>query len=104
MAEEKLLNIRDAAILLGVSEKEIIELAESGQIPAYKIGGVYLRFRRQQIEDFRRTFKQRYGTKGSAASKGSLREKIEDFLYFNDFYILSALLILLITMIIFKGY
>lgn len=43
MGEEKLWTVRDVSIFLGISEKEVIDLAESGAIPAYKIGGVYLR-------------------------------------------------------------
>ena len=103
MAEEKLLNIRDVAIILGVSEKEIIELAESGRIPAYKIGGVYLRFKRQQIDDFRKSLKH-HAAKGAPHAKHPFGERIEDFFYFNDFYILSILVILLIIVIIFNGY
>ena len=38
----KLLNIRDVAKYLNITEKEVIELAESGAIPAYKVGGVRL--------------------------------------------------------------
>ncbi len=103
MADEKLLNIRDASIILGISEKEIINLAETGQIPAYKIGGVYLRFKRQQIEEYRK----RLGLtlKRNLTSHNYLfKDKLNDFLYFNDFYILSAIIILLIIFIIFQGY
>lgn len=103
MADEKLLNIRDVAAILGISEKEVIDLAESGQIPAYKIGGVYLRFKRQQIEEYRK----RLGLtlKRNLTSHNYLfKDKLNDFLYFNDFYILSAIIILLIIFIIFQGY
>ncbi|MFH1128785.1 MAG: helix-turn-helix domain-containing protein [Candidatus Omnitrophota bacterium] len=103
MAEEKLLNIRDVAAILGISEKEVIDLAETGQIPAYKIGGVYLRFKRQQIEEYRK----RLGLtlKRNLTSHNYLfKDKLNDFLYFNDFYILSAIIILLIIFIIFQGY
>lgn len=103
MADEKLLNIRDVAAILGISEKEVIDLAETGQIPAYKIGGVYLRFKRQQIEEYRK----RLGLtlKRNLTSHNYLfKDKLNDFLYFNDFYILSAIIILLIIFIIFQGY
>lgn len=93
---EKLLTIRDTAMLLGVSEKEVMNLAESGQLPAYKVGGVYLRFKYDQVEQFKLT-------KGKEAQVFSLMERIRDFLYFNDFYILSALIIVFILSIIFRG-
>jgi len=105
MSEEKLLTVRDVAAILGISEKEVLDLSENGSIPAYKVGGVYLRFRSDQIEAFRRSFKAAGGSSRSKITgEYSLREKISDFFYFNDFYILSALLILLILLIIFRGY
>lgn len=103
MAEEKLLTIRDVSLLLGISEKEVIDLSESGAIPAYKIGGVYLRFKRQQIEEYRR--RVRPLTKKSGESQMYLfKDRVRDFLYFNDFYIVSALLIVAILFVIFRGF
>jgi len=103
MAEEKLLTIREVSILLGISEKEVIDLAEVGTIPAYKVGGVYLRFKKDQIEAYRHKNKATLH-KAFTAEKDSPGEWINDFLYFNDFYILSALLIIILLFIIFRGY
>ena len=100
MAEEKLLTVRDVSIILGVSEKEILDLAETGAIPTYKIGGVYLRFKRQEIEDFKKT-SQRH-SQSLPHEKYSRGERISDFFYFNDFYILSLLIIIIIIFIIFR--
>lgn len=103
MAEEKLLTIREVSLILGVSEKEVIDLAENGTIPAYKVGGVYLRFKQQQVEEYRRKVKPSL-QKHLNAEKYSLQDKISDFFYFNDFYILSVLIIVLVLLIIFRGY
>ncbi len=85
-----------------ISEKEVIELSESGKIPAYKIGGVYLRFKRQQIDEYQK--RNMPSAKKTVSSKNySLKDRVSDFLYFNDFYILSALIIILILFIIFQG-
>lgn len=102
MAEEKLLTIRDVSILLGITEKEVMDLAESGKLPAYKIGGMYLRFKPQQVDEFKRQLPQTAAVTGTIRS--TFAEKIGDFLYFNDFYILSAVLILLLLSVIIKGY
>ena len=103
MADEKLLTIREVSILLGISEKEVIELSENGIIPAYKIGGVYLRFKRQQIEDYRK--KIRLDSQKNAISENyNLKDRVSDFFYFNDFYILSVLLVILLLFVIFQGY
>ena len=102
MAEEKLLTIRDVSLMLSISEKEVIDLAESGKMPAYKVGGVYLRFKREQIEEFKKSLKPLI-YKTTPEEKYSFKDKVSDFLYFNDFYILSILLILLMLILIFQG-
>ncbi|TRZ94049.1 DNA-binding protein [bacterium] len=104
MTEEKLLTVRDVASILGISEKEVLDLSENGSIPAYKVGGVYLRFRRDQIEAFKKSFKVAESSRPKINGGYSFRERVSDFFYFNDFYILSVLLILLILVIIFRGY
>jgi len=103
MAEEKLLTIRDVSLILGISEKEVIDLAERGLIPAYKVGGVYLRFKREQIEEFKKKLKP-LSHKIITTPKYTFKDRVSDFFYFNDFYILCALIILLILVIIFRGY
>lgn len=103
MAEEKLLTIRDVSLLLGVSEKEVITLAENQTIPAYRLGGVYLRFKRQQVEEFKKKMNSS-GHKISQPARVSFRDRVVDFFYFNDFYIFSITIVLLILYIIFRGY
>jgi excisionase family DNA binding protein len=98
MAEEKLLTVRDVSIMLGLNEKEILDLAESGGIPAYNIGGVYLRFKKDQVEEFRRKFRGQQ----HAQRKFSMKDKVFDFFYFGDFYIISAIVIIVIIFFIFK--
>jgi excisionase family DNA binding protein len=102
MAEEKLLTIRDVSIMLGVSEKEVVDLAENGQIPAYKVGGVYLRFKRAQIEEFRKSVPRHAEVEPS--EKGYFfKDRLRDFFYFHDFYLFALLVIILLFIIIFKG-
>ena len=102
MATEKLFTVRDVAIYLNLSEKEIIDLAENGTIPAYKVGGVYLRFKREQVEEYRKS-QAYYVSKGTGPQEDSPAGKLVDFFYFHDFYLISALLIALILVIIFRG-
>lgn len=103
MSEEKFLTVRDVSAILGISEKEVVDLAESGALPAYKIGGVFLRFKKEQIEDFRKHHRP-LSSKPETGKDYPFKDKIRDFLYFNDFYILSFLIILLLLIIIFRGY
>ncbi len=103
MAEEKLLTVRGVSLILGITEKEVIDLAESGVMPAYKIGGVYLRFRKEQVEKFRRTFEPPVLHRQANPEAQSFGEKFKDFLYFNDFYIFAATIIVLLVVFIFQG-
>ncbi|MFA4854765.1 MAG: helix-turn-helix domain-containing protein [Candidatus Omnitrophota bacterium] len=103
MSEEKLLTVREVSILLGVSEKDILDLAENGAIPAYKVGGVYLRFKKEQVDEYR---KSHHGLHHKSAEKELVRpqDKIRDFFYFNDFYILAAALIILLGFLVYRGF
>ena len=113
MAEEKLLTVREVSLILGLSEKTIVELAENGGIPAYKVGGVFLRFKREQISEFKkkapanllkRDALQKYAFNSPLTEKTTFRDKVSDFFYFNDFYILTLVIIVLLLAIIFGGY
>jgi excisionase family DNA binding protein len=101
MAEERLLTVRDVSLILGISEKEVLDLVENKQLPAYKVGGLYLRFKQDQIEAFRKSAKPHH-RKNLNSHKYSFKDRVSDFFYFYDFYILSILIILLILVIIFQ--
>jgi len=101
MSEEKLLTVRDVSLILGISEKEVIDLAESAAIPAYKIAGVYLRFKKEQIQEYKKSAKALASS--NPPEKYAFKDRVSDFLYFNDFYILSFLLIFLLLIILLRG-
>lgn len=86
----KLLTIRDAASYLNVTEKEVIELAEDGSIPAYKVGGVFLRFKKEQLDLIKHKIKP---NQSLISIEGTLFERVKDFIYHNDFYLLSLIII-----------
>ena len=104
MPEERLLTVRDVSLILGISEKEVVDLVESHKLVAYKVGGLYLRFKKEHIEEFRKSFKasvnrtkplEKYTVTPAVQAKDGLKDRVSDFFYFNDFYILSILIILL---------
>ncbi|MFA5429934.1 MAG: helix-turn-helix domain-containing protein [Candidatus Omnitrophota bacterium] len=100
MGEEKLLTIRDVALYLNVSEREVMDLAEQGKIPAYKIAGVYLRFRKEQVE----AYKNALGSGNSSSTRDfyPFKDRVSDFFYYNDFYIFSTLIVLFLLLFIFR--
>lgn len=77
-----------------------MDLAEQEKIPAYKIAGVYLRFRKEQVENYKRSLDP--GEVSSRNDAYPFKDKVSDFLYYNDFYILSALVVLFLLLFIFR--
>ncbi|MDP3787598.1 MAG: helix-turn-helix domain-containing protein [Candidatus Omnitrophota bacterium] len=111
--KEGLLNLKEAAALLGLTEEEVRYFVSCGKIPAYKIGGEFLRFKRDQVEALRGRIKILKhqsvpiekivpAEETERKVKYSVRDKIRDFLYFNDFYFLAAVLIALLIFVILK--
>lgn len=99
MTEQKLLTVREVSQILDISEREVLDLAENATLPAYKIGGEYLRFKRFQVEEFK---KKSLNTKSHHLQNYTTGERISDFFYFNDFYIFSIILIALMLFVIFR--
>lgn len=102
MTEEKMLTVRDVAIMLGVSEKDVLDLTESGVIPGYKVGGVYLRFKKEQVEQYKKTRSLVKNTPLSTEQDG-LSSAISDFFYFNDFYIIALIVIIILGYLVYRG-
>jgi excisionase family DNA binding protein len=103
------MNVREAAEYLGIGERVIKELVDSGELPAYKIGGTFLRFKESQLlsyktalyDDEAKPVKKAKKTKKDTPRVISVNtgdngiDAVKDFLYFNDFYILSAIFIVI---------
>jgi len=130
---EKLLTIAEVAQYLKVSEDEVKRLVDIGEIPAYKIGGSFLRFRREQLDAIRSEIdevedKEPEKAKPVLDQKGkpthpytdlekdikrrepvvrqydyTFAEKVKDFLYFNDFYIISFVIVFALIYLIFRS-
>ncbi len=104
-----MLNLEDAAVYLAQSPEEVKKLAERGDIESYKIGGAYLRFKKEHLIAFKQiAFKQKMdsfpgkNSKVVSDSKSSLLERIQDFWYFNNLYIISLGIIIGLVVIILK--
>jgi excisionase family DNA binding protein len=97
--KDKLLTTREVSHILGLSEKEVIDLAYSNLLPHFKVGGEFLRFKREDILKVKNTIKKKYNL---PQGKYQRKEKLKDFFYFNDFYILSTIIIIILLWIIFS--
>jgi len=128
---EKLLSIKEVAEYLRLSEEEVKRLVDIGEIPAYKIGGSFLRFRKEQIDGIRNEIaeieeKEPEHARPVLDAKGrathpyteleqeikrrepvtrqydyTFLERIRDLFYFNDFYILCFFIIGVLLYVIF---
>lgn len=130
---EKLLTIREVAENLRISEEEVKRLVDIGEIPAYRIGGTFLRFRKEQIDAIKNEIEEveekepehskpvldEHGkpthhiteleteikTREPAVRQYdySFPEKVRDFVYFYDFYIVSFVVIVVLMTLIFNS-
>ena len=130
---EHLLNIKEAAAYLGVSEEEIKRLVDIGEMPAYKIGDSFLRFRKEQVDavkseisgvekadpnrvdvrldskgrpthpftDIERDIKRR--EPAVRQYDYTFVERIQDFIHYNDFYIVSAVIVAVLLVVILRA-
>ena len=84
------ITVREAAQMMAVSEKKIMELIEQRNLQAYKIAEKFLRLKKNEVLSLKNSGDIAQESIQISYNSG---EKIADFFYFNDFYILSALVI-----------
>jgi excisionase family DNA binding protein len=99
--KEKLLTTREASAILGISEKEIIELANRNVIAHFKLGSEFFRFRRKDILLVKPVIKTKYNVQ-EKNHRGF--QRIREFFYFNDFYIFSIAVIAVLLWLILKDF
>lgn len=101
-AQDKFISVEEACQLLETSGDEVQQLVRDGKLTAFKIGERYLRFRKDQVSEIKakwRINRNLFPDASSAqahvliAGKPSRLERIRDFFYFNDFYIVSSVII-----------
>ncbi|MDP2911918.1 MAG: helix-turn-helix domain-containing protein [Candidatus Omnitrophota bacterium] len=89
---------KEAADYLCISEADLAELVNKKLLFVYKIGGIYTRFRVDDLEAYRR----KGVTKGDKKYLSSNLDRVRDFFYFNDFYIYSIIAVIVILYFIFN--
>ena len=88
---EKLWTTEEVATFLGITDLDVEELVRQGKLTGYKLGGQFLRFRPDQVEALKGHIKFRpTTTRVRSARKDSWLAMTKDFLYFYDFYLVSA--------------
>ena len=82
----ELCTVRQAAEFLGMTEQDVIALADKRQLSSQVKSGGYLRFDRADLASYRKTHRR-------DPEKVTLGERLYDFFYYNDFYLVAFLII-----------
>lgn len=98
MSNEQFITVRETAQVLGISEKKVMDMIETQKLQAYRIADQFLRLKRSEVLALRNA--------GSVVNENikfqyTQGEKFRDFFYYNDFYILSLLVIAALLCVIF---
>ncbi len=95
---DNLLSHEEVKRYLEVEDPDLEKLIEKGKLHAYKIGGAYLRFRKEEVLTVKQEF---YAQKKNPLSVPWF-VRLKDFWRFNNFYILSLLLIAVLFFIVIR--
>ena len=99
---EEYLSVKEASELLQVSEEELRGLVHKHQLPSHNVAGAFLRLKRKDLEELKikwRIERELFPKKEKVShenpiAKADFGDKLADFWYFNDFYIVCAVVIM----------
>ena len=92
------ITVRESAQILAVSEKKVMDLIEGGNLQAYKIADQFLRLKRNEVMNMLSTGQV---VSENVAHAYTPQERLRDFFYYNDFYLVALLVIGILLYIIF---
>jgi len=98
MSDGQYISVRETAQLLGITEKKVMDLIENRELQAYRIAGQFLRLNRTEVLNLRNS-----GTVAVEIEQipYTFNEKVQDFFYYNDFYLVSLTLIMALVLYIY---
>jgi excisionase family DNA binding protein len=92
---EKLWTTSEVAKCLGIGETDVDQLVRDGKLTGYKLGGQFLRFRPDEVKQLKAHVTPRpEGAVATALEPRRGLERVRDFFYFYDFYLLSFVLLI----------
>ncbi|MDP3920971.1 MAG: excisionase family DNA-binding protein [Candidatus Omnitrophota bacterium] len=93
-----MLTLEEVKSYLAIQNEVVEKYIKSGRLTAYKIGGTYIRFRKEEVLVLR----QEASPKKRSSKSQTLFSRIGDFWRFNNFYILSILIIIGIVVFVIR--
>ena len=91
-----MLSLKEVMDYLELEESEVEDLVRRGRLNAFKIGGVFLRFRKDQVVDVKSALRKR-----TQSPINAVFVKIANYWSFNRFYILSVIFFGLVIYVLF---
>ena len=98
MTTSQFISVRETAQILGVTEKKVMDLIEERKLQAYRIADKFLRLKKNEVLIIRNTGEV---VRDHHQHSYTTAERLRDFFYFNDFYLISFAVILILLYIIF---
>ncbi len=99
MTDNQYISVRETAQILSITEKKVMDLIEEEKLHAYKIANQFLRLKKSEVNELKNTGKV---TTELLIYPYSTAERIRDFFYFNDFYIVCLGIITVLIVIVFQ--
>src|SRR6185436_14883622 len=90
MSTEQFITVRETSQILGISEKKVMDMIESQKLQAYRIADQFLRLKKSEVVSIRNTGKI---INENVKFEYTQPERLTDFFYFNDFYLVSLIVI-----------
>lgn len=100
MSTTQFISVRETAQILAITEKKVMDLIEERELQAYRIADKFLRLKKADVLQLRNAGVVEVETRAIEYTPG---ERIKDFFYFNDFYLVSIGAILMLLYVIFFG-
>ena len=100
-----MLTTEETAQRLRTTVAGINQLVAQGKLSAYRLGGEFVRFRKDEVEALARTARQHHAPPAplpSSAVNAGWRERLREFFYLHDFYLMAALLALLLIAVLIR--
>ena len=94
-----MLTLEEVKRFLEIEQEELEKYLKQGKLHAYKIGGTFLRFRKEEVINLRF---QVQPSQPKASARVSIFSHIADFWRFNNFYIISLVLVVVLIVLAIK--
>ncbi len=86
---------------LSTERRGVEDLVQRGKLVAYRMGGTYLRFKKEEVESLLAGRRRKFSWSVSGGQR-TLAARMRDFWAFNNLYIVSALVLLVLFVIFYQ--